>query len=364
MMKIMKNALGVLVLLFSLTTFAQLKITIPDKPPAVIDYEKQLVTRTNLYSKPPAFGKGIRLAVFQNRDKVNSQKAITYNLAQFKMAVKEAKAYGAQMVSFPELYMVGDSLEPDMVKKWAASQDGPIIKEVGEVAKKYNMGIIFPYPEKAQYKGKLRYFDSVAVIGPQGKLLENWRKVMLFSTSDRQNFDAGSGPYRIVKVNGFPFGVLICYEAEFFEAQRILALKGAKLIVVPNATFTYSLLPDGKSANYPNVGNILMPAYAFANNTFVAFSNHTGYEPLDESVQIYQGNTLVAGPDGQIILQAKPKQTTLLIVDIVPEAFPPNHPGNTNYLKDRRPRLFHYITKDKVDFDGGFSYPKFHLKGE
>jgi predicted amidohydrolase len=350
-------------LCLSATIFAQQKITIPVKPASVIQHEKQLVMRTNLYPKPPAFGQGIRLAIFQNRDELNSQKAITYNLEQLKLAVQKAKAYGAQLISFPELYMAGDSLTAPMVRKWAEFQNGPAIKQVEQIAKQYHMGIIFPYPEKARYKKGLHYYDSIAVIGPEGKLIENWRKIMLFGYQDRLDFNAGNGPYRVIKINGFPFAVQVCYEAEFFEAQRILALKGAKLIVVPNATYTYNRLANGKSANYPDVGKLLMPAYAFANNIFVAFSNHTGYEPIGKSLHIFQGNSLVAAPNGKIILQAKPKQTTLLIVDIVPKAYPPNHPEQANYLKDRRPRVFDYLVKNKVDFGGGYTYPKYP-KGE
>jgi predicted amidohydrolase len=52
-------------------------------------------------------------------------------------------------------------------------------------------------------------------------------------------------PFRVPLVAGFPVGVLNCYEAEFPELSRILALWGAKLIVIPTAADYYYTLPDG-----------------------------------------------------------------------------------------------------------------------
>lgn len=331
-------------------------------PPSVEKAERELVYRMNLYSKPPSFGEGLRLAIFQNRDHVGSKKAMAYNFSQLNRAVKAAKRYGAQIISFPELYLTGYALNPKMARDLSQFSDGPFIKKAQAVARKHRMAIVLPYAEKAKGKdGKLHYYDAIALIDSKGKLLESYRKTHLFALAERLNWSAGNGPYNVYKINGFPVGILNCYEAEFPELQRILALKGAKLIVIPTAADNYYTLPDGKRTKvpYPDVSKLLIPAAAYANNIFVAYSNHVGYEQIGKEKWLYQGNSVIADPYGNLLLAANHSQTTLLIADIVPKAYGPTHPSKANYLRDRRPRLYHELIKTTVPFEGGYHYPAY-----
>jgi predicted amidohydrolase len=194
----------------------------------------------------------------------------------------------------------------------------------------------FPYPEKA---GK-EYFDSIVLINARGKILDNYRKTHLFGRSERLNFSAGDKLPKICKVNGLPVGVLNCYEAEFPELARTLALQGAKLIVIPTAADNYYILPNGKMTPvpYPDISRLLLPAHAFENHIFIAYCNCCGIEKVGKHRWSFRGNSVVAGPHGQIIAAAKPAET-LLIVDIVPADYGPTHPEG-DYLKDRRPGLY------------------------
>lgn len=334
----------------------------PVEPQSVVEAEKSLVLRMNIYQKPVHYGQGIRLAVYQSRDHVGSKKAMQDNFLQMINAIKTAKKYQAQLISFPELYLTGYSLDPKLAQQLAITKDSEYIRKAQALAKKYQIGIILPYAEKAKDKsGVYRYYDSIAVIDEQGKLLESYKKTHLFALAERLNWSAGNGPYNVYKIYGFPVGVLNCYEAEFPELQRILALKGAKLIVIPTAADNYYTKPSGQRTRvpYPDISRLLIPAAAYANNLFIAYSNRTGYEYLGKDRWLFQGNSVVASPDGRLLLAAHHRQNTLLIADILPAAYGPTHPEKANYLRDRRPRLYHELIKTKVPFGGGHDYPAY-----
>ena len=339
-----------------------LKAQPPTYPPSVEKAEKALVYRMNIYSKPPSFGEGVRLAIFQNRDHVGSKEAMAYNFSQLERAVESAKRFDAQIISFPELYLTGYALNPKMARDLSQFSDGPYIKKAQAVAKKNRMAIVLPYAEKAKGKDDaLNYYDAIALINSKGELLESYRKTHLFALAERINWSAGDGPYNVYKINGYPIGLLNCYEAEFPELQRILALKGAKLIVIPTAADYYYTMPDGNRTKvpYPDVSKLLIPAAAYANNIFVAYSNHVGYEQIGKDKWLYQGNSVIADPYGKLLLAADRRQTTLLIADILPKAYGPTHPSKANYLRDRRPRLYHDLHKTTVPFGGGHQYPAY-----
>lgn len=363
-MNICKKAFFFLALLFFSNTFAA-RLMQPAGPaysPAVEQGLRSIVYSTHIYGQPPKYGQGLRIALFQNWDRVGSKAAMEYNFEQLVVAIKAAKKYGAQLISFPELYLTGYALDPKTAKQFAETKDGYFIKKAKQVAKQYDIAIALPYAEKfTNKKGKNFYYDAIALINRHGKLLESYRKTHLFGIAERLNWSAGNGPYNVYKINGFPMGILNCYEAEFPELSRILALKGAKLIVIPTAADNYWKLRSGKwtAVRYPNIASLLLPASSYSNNIFIAYNNHAGYEKIGKDFWHYQGNSTIADPHGNILLAAKNDQTTLLIADVIPKYYGPTHPEQANYLRDRRPRLYKELVKDTVEFNGGHTYPPY-----
>jgi predicted amidohydrolase len=313
----------------------------------------------NIYKDAPQKGKGLRIALYQGQQPVGSSAAVKENLEKLEEMAREAKLHHAKLICFPELYLTGYALDPVLVKKLAEKMNGSSIMKACEIAKTYSISIILPYPELDESSGKKLYYDSIVLISENGEILENYRKTHLFGKAEQLNFSFGTSSYPVREVNGFPIGILNCYEAEFPELSRILALKGAKLILIPTAADHYYIKPDGKRTNvpYPDISKLLIPANAYENNIFVAYSNRCGTEKIGNCEWTYQGNSIVCGPHGDVIVAADHEQDTLIIADIIPEAYGPTHPESANYLKDRRPELYNVLTDRKAGFDGGYVYP-------
>ena len=320
-----------------------------------------MIYLTRLKHKLPAQGVGIRFAIYQGERPVGTPAALQDNLARLDEIVREAKKYDVQLISFPELYLEGYTLTPELVQQLAEPVDGPSISRVAALARTYHISIICPYAERDNRGGEVRYYDTIAVLGADGSLLHNYRKTHLFGAAERINYTFGyaggaEDPFRVFLVAGFPVGVLNCYEAEFPELSRILALRGAKLIVIPTAADYYYTLPDGRRTQvpYPDVTQTLIPAHAYENLCFIAYCNRFGREHRDGHTWHYRGNSMLCGPHGDMILAARPEET-LLIADVVPGDYGPTHPEG-HYLKNRRPELYKQLVAMQAAFEGGYTY--------
>ena len=93
-----------------------------------------------------------------------------------------------------------------------------------------------------------------------------------------------------MELNGWKLGFLICYDLEFPENARRLALAGAELILVPTA----NMIP------YDFIADVTVRARAFENQCYVAYANYCGHEGEIH----YCGQSSIAAPDGSRIAQA------------------------------------------------------------
>jgi len=325
----------------------------PDYKLSVEESYRKLQYKMSIYGDVPEPGSGIRLGIYQI-EAACADGATAKNMELLEEAIKLAKRFDVQLLSFPELYVTGYTLSPDDAKKAAEFKDGPSISKACELAKRFNIALIVPYAEKVdEADGVTRYYDAIAVIKETGELLNSYQKTHLYGQQERDNWSCGTSDYPVYNIFDFPVGVLNCYECEFPELQRILALNGAKLIVGPTAADSYYRLPDGNrsAVPYPDISELLIPANAYANNIFFAYSNRVGYEKRGDDQWHYAGNSIICGPHGDIIVNANHEQNTMLIADCVPAYYGMTHPApNYYYLKDRRPELYKKLIDTKVNF--------------
>lgn len=317
----------------------------------------------------------VRLALFQGAGPTGNFYAVLENLATLRQVAGRAKALGAHLLSFPELYLSGYNTTDAATAHGIADRirtEG-LLDQVAEVAKTEALALICPYPESAMVAGQRRYYDSIIVFGADGAVLKNYRKTHLWGGDERHLWSFGhvhpeeGEAYTVFKVNGVNVGVLNCYEAEFPELSRILALQGAQLVVIPTAADDYTILRTGEKTRtpYPDA-KFLMRANAYQNEMFCAYSNRRGAETEQgREVGRYLGNSCLYDPHGNALLPetALPpyradqpgsgwEEDLLLIADCVPSYYGPTHPETlvrdrakaTHYLEDRRPDLYAAIT--------------------
>ncbi len=251
--------------------------------------------------------------------------AVIDNLARLQAQVRTAKAQGVELLVFPEMFLTGYNIGSQAVQRLAEPADGASAHVIAGIAEAHGMAIAYGYPERGNDG---RIYNSAQLFDSRGNRRLNYRKTHLFGELDRSMFSPGDDHFPVVELDGWQVGLLICYDIEFPENARRLALAGAELIVVPTA----NMLP------FEFIADVTVRSRAFENQCFVAYANYCGAEgPVN-----YCGMSSVAGPDGVRCCQAG-VDTALTAAILARDALAAARMAN-DYQQDRRPALYRSIS--------------------
>ena len=162
--------------------------------------------------------------------------SLDVNLQKGVDACRKAKTMGADIALFPEMWSVGYSIpeDIDLLKSTAVSAESDFVAAFGTLAKELDMsiGITFLESFSPLPRNTLRLFDR------HGRAVLTNAKVHTCDFGDECRLTPGEDFYvaDLDTANGtVKIGAMICYDREFPESARILMLKGAEIILVPNA---------------------------------------------------------------------------------------------------------------------------------
>lgn len=225
----------------------------------------------------------LTLALWQTPHPASTAEA----LQRLDVSAAQARAQGADLLITPEMYLTGYAIGADRVAALAEPANGPLAQAVASIAQRHGIAIVYGYPE---HNPSGKPFNAAQAIAPDSARLMNTRKTHLFGDMDRAQFSAGDAASQVFTWHGWRLGLLICYDVEFPEAVRCLALQGADAVLVPTANME----------PFDEVQRVLLPARALENRLFVAYANACG----TEAGLAYNGLSTVCGPDGQVAVLA------------------------------------------------------------
>jgi N-carbamoylputrescine amidase len=151
------------------------------------------------------------------------------NLDQGLALAAEGFAGGADIVVLPELAVPGYTTDPVVLGLAAEALDGPTVR-AWQGAAAAGGGLVAG--GLCERDGG-RLFNSAVLVSAAG-VLAHYRKAHLFS-GEKHVFTAGDTGFPVVSTTQGSFGMCICYDLRFVEVLRILALRGAELVLVPSA---------------------------------------------------------------------------------------------------------------------------------
>ena len=159
------------------------------------------------------------------------------NLEKGIACCRKAKELGADIALFPEMWSSGYRIYDRPAAQWMAeaiSIDGGFVTAFGELAQELDMaiGITLLEAYEPAPRNTLVLFDRFG----QRKLV--YAKVHTCDFDTERNLTPGEDFYTVrldTACGAIQVGAMICYDREFPESARILMLKGAELILVPNA---------------------------------------------------------------------------------------------------------------------------------
>jgi predicted amidohydrolase len=240
-------------------------------------------------------------------------------LRRMRRRVSAAAEKGARLVIFPEMFLTGYNVG-DAVRTLAEPADGPAASAVAEIACETATAILYGHPELSGG----RVFNAASLVDSSGKRVAGYRKTHLYGGEEKRLFQPGDSLV-VAALDELAVGILICYDVEFPEAVRALALAGAGLIAVPTALIQ----------PFDFVARTLVPARALENQVYVAYAGLCGVE----SGLGYTGLSCIVGPDGRDLARAPSARPALLVADVDLSAVAKGRRINP-YLADRRPALY------------------------
>lgn len=243
------------------------------------------------------------------------------NLETMSRAAFKAAGTGASLIVFPELFLTNYNIGDD---SYTASEpaDGPSAQRMAMVAREADIAICYGFPERDYGEGK-EIYNSMSVINRQGELVATYRKAHLFGKEEHRLFTAGD-ELAVVELDGWKFGLAICYDVEFPELIRSLALAGAEAVIVPTALME----------PYDFVARQLVPTRAIENQLYLAYANRCGRE----GKLSYCGLSCIVDPEGKTLARAE-KHEDMLTADLHKKNVSEARKLNP-YLRDRRPELY------------------------
>ena len=234
-------------------------------------------------------------------------------------AAKAAKTQNADLLVTPEMFLGGYNIGAEKIADHAKkSQDA--LGRLKAIARAHDIALV----AGLALVGKPRPHNACVAIDKTGEEVARYHKTHLFGDVDRAQFTAGSTLSPVFDLNGWRVGLAICYDIEFPELARSVALDGADLIVTPTANMT----------PFDSVATRLVPARAQENTLYVAYCNYTG----SEAPFAYNGLSCVSGPDGADLARAKGDEEIIyahLDRDVLRQAR-----KTQDYLSERRPELY------------------------
>lgn len=159
--------------------------------------------------------------------------------------VKKAKELGADIVLFPECWITGyefpaideiltveEIMKTQQFKEWnqlAIDENNQYIQAFCNIAKELNIGVVIT----GYTKGLNRPQNSAFVINKNGEILMKYSKVHTCDFANERMLECGN-EFKVCDFEGIKLGIMICYDREYPESARILMLKGAEIILLPN----------------------------------------------------------------------------------------------------------------------------------
>lgn len=275
------------------------------------------------------------------------------NMQQLKANIEDCASKGAQLVVLQELHnsLYFCQTEDTRLFDLAESIPGPSTRFFGDIARSLGIVLVTSLFEK---RATGLYHNTAVVFDTDGNIAGKYRKMHIPDDPayyEKFYFTPGDLGFEPIQTSIGNLGVLVCWDQWYPEAARLMALKGADILIYPTAIGWESSDTEDEKNRQRDAWIISQRGHAVTNGLPVVSVNRTGYEP-DPSGQTggirFWGSSFVAGPQGEFLAQASDSQEENLIVEI-----DLNRSENVRrwwpFLRDRRIDEYGNIIKRFID---------------
>ena len=262
------------------------------------------------------------------------------NLTTIEKNIVSAAKAGAKLILLQELHNSLYFCQTENSKQFDLAEPipGPTTERFGKLAAQYKIVIVASLFEK---RAQGLYHNTAVVFDNDGSIAGKYRKMHIPDDPgyyEKYYFTPGDLGFEPIQTKLGKLGVLVCWDQWYPEAARLMALKGADILLYPTAIGWDPADNAEEQQRQLQAWITIQRSHAIANGLHVAACNRTGFEK-DDSDQTrgsqFWGNSFVCGPQGELIQQANDKDEGIVYADVdfnrtetVRRSWP--------YLRDRR----------------------------
>lgn len=235
--------------------------------------------------------------------------------------ITECAKQGAQLVVLQELHNTPYFCQVENVDNFDLAEPipGASTELYSAVAKQLNIVLVTSLFEK---RATGLYHNTAVVFDTDGTIAGTYRKMHIPDDPayyEKFYFTPGDLGFEPIKTSVGTLGVLVCWDQWYPEAARIMAMKGADMLIYPTAIGWESTDTQNEKKRQRDAWIISQRGHAVANGLPVISVNRVGWEKdsseATNGIQFW-GSSFVAGPQGEIIRQASSENEENMVVEV------------------------------------------------
>lgn len=232
----------------------------------------------------------------------------TANIDKLQQNIRTCAAGGAELIVLQELHngLYFCQTEDTHVFDQAEPIPGPSTETFGALAKELGVVLVLSLFEK---RAPGLYHNTAVVLEKDGTIAGKYRKMHIPDDPayyEKFYFTPGDLGFEPIQTSVGKLGVLVCWDQWYPEAARLMAMKGAELLIYPTAIGWESTDTDEEKQRQLDAWVTVQRGHAVANGLHVITVNRVGHE-ADPSGQTngiqFWGNSFVAGPQGELLTE-------------------------------------------------------------
>ena len=243
------------------------------------------------------------------------------NIEKLQRHIRQAAAEGAELVVLQELHngLYFCQTEDTNLFDQAEPIPGPSTELFGALAKELGIVLVLSLFER---RAPGLYHNTAVVLERDGSIAGKYRKMHIPDDPayyEKFYFTPGDLGFEPIDTSVGRLGVLVCWDQWYPEAARLMAMRGAELLIYPTAIGWESSDTEEEKARQLGAWVTVQRGHAVANGLPVISVNRTGHE-LDPSGQTngiqFWGNSFVAGPQGELITTLPNDEEVVRVVEV------------------------------------------------
>ncbi|MCV3407503.1 N-carbamoylputrescine amidohydrolase [Campylobacter lari] len=290
----------------------------------------------------------MKLALIQQEFKQNKEKTIEKTCELIKQAAKKK----AELVCLQELHQTQYFCQSENTDFFDLANDyEEDINFWSNVAKENKVVLVTSLFEK---RSAGLYHNTSVVFEKDGSIAGKYRKMHIPDDPcfyEKFYFTPGDLGFEPIQTSVGKLGVLICWDQWYPEAARLMALKGAQILIYPTAIGWFDKDSKEEKQRQLEAWIGVQRGHAIANGLPVVAINRVGFEKDESGVEEgirFWGNSFVFGAQGEELFRADDKQELCKIIEIDMQRCE-NVRRWWPFLRDRRIEYFHELNKRFID---------------